>query len=298
MSNKDETQINTIKPRSVRLSDETAEDFKRIAEQIGGNQQHALSELIRVYDSQIEKNTLIAGADLLEAFENYQAKNHDLFVQTLKLRNDATELAKVEFAKQLDSKDETIISLQNELKNSLADKLASEQKAESIQAKFDHFNDLAEISNQKLKEGKEKAEAEVESLKATIEELKADRNRIASSESEIRRLYDANVSNTSKLQKEIESLRATEGPIKDNLGKVTAENKILIAECNQAKQRVLELKKDIESLKTSHAAELELIRTQTELKLKNELNEQLLRKQEEIDKIKDKYVSMIENTKK
>ena len=47
----------------MRLTDETFDYIKKLAAQLGGNQQHALSELLRVYEGQVEKESLPAGAE-------------------------------------------------------------------------------------------------------------------------------------------------------------------------------------------------------------------------------------------
>ena len=60
MSNKEvlkeeRTADDITKPRTMRLTDETFDYIKKLAAQLGGNQQHALSELLSVYEGQIEK---------------------------------------------------------------------------------------------------------------------------------------------------------------------------------------------------------------------------------------------------
>ena len=41
-----------LKPKSFRITDETADAFKQISAEIGGNQQEALAKLIETYEFQ------------------------------------------------------------------------------------------------------------------------------------------------------------------------------------------------------------------------------------------------------
>lgn len=47
-----------LKPKSFRITDETAEAFKQISTEIGGNQQEALAKLIEAYEFQKGKAIL------------------------------------------------------------------------------------------------------------------------------------------------------------------------------------------------------------------------------------------------
>lgn len=47
-----------LKPKSFRIDDATADRFKEIAAQIGGNQQETLSKLIEAYEFQEAKQSL------------------------------------------------------------------------------------------------------------------------------------------------------------------------------------------------------------------------------------------------
>ena len=57
-----------LKPKSFRINDETAEKFKEISMNIGGNQQETLSKLIEAYEFQAGKAVLTEKKADIEQF--------------------------------------------------------------------------------------------------------------------------------------------------------------------------------------------------------------------------------------
>ena len=280
----------TTKPRTMRLTDETFDYIKKLAAQLGGNQQHAVSELLRVYEGQVEKDSLPAGAEQLEEFENYQAKMHDIFMDLIRSRNDAAELARVDYAKQLDTKDEIICELQNSLKDLKSGEGDAKEKAETLSKEYEDLKKDMQDQIDRLKKELKESEEKNDELKKQISSIKEELSEAKESENEIRKRYDERVSASTKLMDEVDELKNRENPLRENISKVASENRILLAENARLSQENQSLRDDIESLKTSHTAEIKLITANVELKAKNDAYKELLAE-------KDKYSQLIEKIK-
>ena len=264
MSNKEATKEertvdDTTKPRTMRLTDETFEYIKKLAAQLGGNQQHAVSELLRVYEGQIEKDALPAGAEQLEEFEKYQAKMHDIFMDLIRSRNDAADLARVDFAKQLDTKDDIICELQKNLKDLKAGEDGAAEKAESLRKENDELKQKMQDEIEHLKEELEKSKEECNELKEQVSSIKEELAEAKKNESDIRKLYNERVASSVKLMDEVEELKNKENPLRENISKVASENRVLVAENARLTQENKSLRDDIESMRTSHTAEIKLV---------------------------------------
>ncbi|WP_027208862.1 hypothetical protein [Butyrivibrio hungatei] len=284
------TVDDTTKPRTMRLTDETFEYIKKLAAQLGGNQQHAVSELLRVYEGQIEKDALPAGAEQLEEFEKYQAKMHDIFMDLIRSRNDAADLARVDFAKQLDTKDDIICELQKNLKDIKAGEDGAAEKAESLRKENDELKQKMQDEIEHLKEELEKSKEECNELKEQVSSIKEELAEAKKNESDIRKLYDERVASSVKLMDEVEELKNKENPLRENISKVASENRVLVAENARLTQENKTLRDDIESMRTSHTAEIKLVTANAELKAKNDAYKELLAE-------KDRYSQLVEQIK-
>lgn len=100
--------------RSFRITDTTAEKFKEIAGEIGGNQQQALAKLIEVYEMQQGKALLVDKRGDIETFENYINAVTRMYMQALEENQNVNTLVRTEFEAQLKSKDSYIQDLQEQ----------------------------------------------------------------------------------------------------------------------------------------------------------------------------------------
>ena len=116
-----------LKPKSFRITTETHEKFKEIANTIGGNQQLALERLIQVYELEQSKTILGGKAESIEQFQQYATKLVSLYTESLEHQENQAELIREEFKRELMSKDEIIIGLQAEIKDlKIMEEVASE----------------------------------------------------------------------------------------------------------------------------------------------------------------------------
>ena len=104
-----------LKPKSFRIDDETAEKFKEISSNTGGNQQETMQLLINAYYMQTQKAGLIEHKASIEEFERYVTSIIAMYTQSLQANHDMKESVMQEFDALLKSKDATICDLQSQL---------------------------------------------------------------------------------------------------------------------------------------------------------------------------------------
>lgn len=105
----------TLKPKSFRIDEETAEKFRQITGQLGGNQQTAMAKLIEAYEFQAGKAVLAEKKADIDQFERYVTAITRMYMGSLEANQNITETVRTEFDAQLKSKDATIRDLQERL---------------------------------------------------------------------------------------------------------------------------------------------------------------------------------------
>ena len=128
-----------LKPKSFRIDDATADRFKEIAAQIGGNQQETLSKLIEAYEFQGGKAVLTEKKADIDQFEKYVNALTRMFMGSLEDNQNITATVRTEFEAQLKSKDTVIQDLQEKLQTA---KQAKEQAESNEKAAQDEQNRL------------------------------------------------------------------------------------------------------------------------------------------------------------
>ena len=118
-----------LKPKSFRIDDATADKFKEISSDIGGNQQETLAKLIEAYEFQAGKAILTDKKDDIELFEKYVNAVTRMFMGALEDNQNVTETVRTEFDALLKSKDATIQDLQDKIKVAKTCQQESDEKA-------------------------------------------------------------------------------------------------------------------------------------------------------------------------
>ena len=106
----------TLKPKSFRINDETADKFKEISTTIGGNQQETLAKLIESYEFQSGKAILTDRKADIDQFERYVTALTRMYMGSLEDNQNITDTVRTEFDALLKSKDATIQDLQERVK--------------------------------------------------------------------------------------------------------------------------------------------------------------------------------------
>lgn len=138
-----------LKPKSFRITTETHEKFKEIANTIGGNQQLALERLIQVYELEQSKTVLTGKAESIEQFQQYATKLVSLYTESMEYQQNQADLIREEFKRELTSKDEIIIQLQAEIKDlKIAEEVATESCVELDAKNKDLKKNLEQMERQ------------------------------------------------------------------------------------------------------------------------------------------------------
>lgn len=125
------SENNELKPKSFRITTETHEKFKEIANSIGGNQQLALERLIQVYEMEQGKAVLPEKAESIEKFEQYATKLVSMYIESMEHQQNQAELIREEFKRKLESQQNIIEKLQKDLEEAeFSEKLARDSRRE------------------------------------------------------------------------------------------------------------------------------------------------------------------------
>lgn len=120
-----------LKPKSFRITEETAEAFRKITEEIKGNQQVALAKLIETYELQRGKEVLQERTADIEQFENHVTALTRMYMGVLEDSQQLTQTIRMEFAAQLQLKDTTIQNLNDQLNDAKKAKTEAEENVKS-----------------------------------------------------------------------------------------------------------------------------------------------------------------------
>lgn len=284
-----------LKPKSFRIDDDTADKFKEIALQIGGNQQETLAKLIETYEFQSGKAVLAERKADIEQFEKYVAALTRMFMGVLEDNQNVTSTVRTEFEALLQSKDMTIQELQSQLTVAKQIKSEAEGRAKSYADENDRLS-------KEILSLKSESELKIKNMQAMLDDKQNLNKALTDSCNSLKNNIDAMTSEYEKL-----------ADIQKELASTTAERDSLRAEKEQAEkflnQALSEHKKAVTDLKEHENEVLKHCREQSQLELDKALLErdrkfqeqlQVLNesKQAEIDKYQAKYFELLEKNSK
>lgn len=284
-----------LKPKSFRIDDDTADKFKEIALQIGGNQQETLAKLIETYEFQSGKAVLAERKADIEQFEKYVAALTRMFMGVLEDNQNVTSTVRTEFEALLQSKDMTIQELQSQLTVAKQIKSEAEGRAKSYADENDRLS-------KEILSLKSESELKIKNMQAMLDDKQNLNKALTDSCNSLKNNIDAMTSEYEKL-----------ADIQKELASTTAERDSLRAEKEQAErllnQALSEHKKTVTDLKEHENEALKHCREQAQLELDKALLErdrkfqeqlQVLNesKQAEIDKYQAKYFELLEKNSK
>lgn len=248
----------TLKPKSFRINDETADKFKEISSNIGGNQQEALAKLIEAYEFQSGKAILTDKKADIEQFERYVTALTRMYMSSLEDNQNITDTVRTEFDALLKSKDATIQDLQERVKEA---KQKQEEATEQAKAAADMNTHL----NSEMQKLKEESVTKISALEQQLADKELLNRALIASESDLKTRVEEMSDKQSKL---------------DEIGKQLAS---VTSERDAAKYRISEIQ-------IKH--EKELLQVEKE---HNELIQKLKeQKQAEIDSYQSKYLELLE----
>ena len=260
---------NSMKTRSIRADETVLNKFKELSEQFD-NQSDCLNSLITAYELNNSKHILTEVKTDITDFETHLNSIQQAFLHSLELNAGAEERIRQEFKRQLESKDNSIINLQEQL--------------EEMKLQVEIANNRVEAINNELTEKKIEIELQHNDsvdLRNTIAQL----NYEIDSKQEIISTLTERIPDTKELESKVAELN-------QSLEEKAAQLKI-----NSAKIEELEtLNKNIQREKEIEFKELKLnlreeYQEQLE-KINSDHNNTILRLNEKIDRLQDKITEL------
>ena len=106
---------NKPQPKAFRITEETSEKFKEIAQTLGANQQQTMAKLIEVYEAEIGRESMPEMRENIDMFEGYMRVATSMYMQALETNQNMRTLVRTEYEAQLKSKDKVIEDLQKKM---------------------------------------------------------------------------------------------------------------------------------------------------------------------------------------
>ena len=284
----------TLKPKSFRIDDETAEKFKEISAIIGGNQQETLAKLIEAFEFQSGKAILTEKKSDIEQFEKYVNALTRMYMGSLEDNQNITETVRTEFEALLKSKDTIIQDLQAQLKVAKQLKEESNVKAATCISENSRLNEyiksLQNEYNSKL-DDMESMLLDKESLNKTlIDSCNTMRSQISVMTKESEEIKELR-KKLADVTLERDSLLIHKEEDRKTLEKVNKEYEGIIADLKQRSNASLEQCKEQMQITLDKAV------LETERKHQEQLQILKEQKQAEIDKYQQKYFELLEQLK-
>lgn len=288
--NKEITESKDLKPKSFRITDETAEEFRDISTQIGGSQQDTFEELIKAYKRKTNKEALPEWGGDIKKFERYTNNLVEMYISTLKANQDLEETIQKNFGKQLNAKEKTIMDLQEKLDT------AEQSKKEAIsQSKIDadekiRLNDY--ISNLKK---------DYDTRLTDMETMLSDKDNLNKTLMDSCNDLKVKIAGMKEVVEQAEKLKRELEGLKKDYKRALDEKSELNRQLNQNQETISELKQhesdSLLLLKEQQQLKLEKAVLELEKQYQKQIQELKVEKQEEVDKYQQKYLDLLEQMK-
>lgn len=295
MSNKEKKQA-----KAFRLTEETADKFKEIAQDMGANQQQALARLIEVYETEMGKESFPEMREDIDTFEGYIHAAANMYMQALESVQNMRALVRTEYDAQLKSKDKSIAELQEKVE--LSNKVVKEvsDKENDYKAQINELNEELDNLKKSLDEERENFKDKLNESTRTYIALSNSYDKLQLSETETKSMLSKFMNENQDLKIENKQFAEERQSFDLKLQELIRENQTLASELEREKQRFEEEKKRQEdkfenfknSVQTKYQLELQIKVNELQNSHKNELDE--LRK--ELDKYKELYYQAIIDT--
>lgn len=283
-----------VKPKSFRIDDETADKFKKIATDIGGNQQQTLSKLIEAYEFQSGKAVLIDKKADIEEFENYITAITRKYMDSLEDNQNLSQTIRTEFEAQLKSKDTTIQDLQSQLTTAKQLKEDATTKARTHADENVRLNSVIDNLSNEFNAKMDDMQAMLADKDSLNKALTDSCNSLKSEAAGLREAAEQTAtlrSELEQLQKEHDKTTQAFADLQRQLKQEQASHEKAIADLKQHEADALE-----------HAQEqAQLAQDKAVLKVERKYQDQIQKlksdSQAEVDKYQQKYFELLEQLK-
>lgn len=297
------------KPKSFRIDDATAEQFKKIAAETGGNQQEVMAKLIEAYELQKAKAIIPGKINEIEKFEKYTSILIRMYMSALEDNENMAVTVRTEYEAQLTSKDMTIQDLQaqlitakqikenavekaksltDEISKSTADRERAEKEfvsriknLETMLADKEKLNNTLTDACAELREKAEKSKADADAYYETAKELDAANQRYDKAANEISALKKEN-------EQQLAQLEQAKIHEQEELKRISAEHKLQLDQTKTHEQE------ELKRVNAAHKLQLDQTLLDLERKHHQEIQKIEKEKQDEINLYQKKYLALLE----
>lgn len=242
-----------IKQTNFRISTESADAFRAFCEEQGVNQAQGFDHLLEVLALDKAKSSIRSRETEIANFEQHAKALISAYLHSLELNENAEARIKEQFTTQIETQTRTIAEYQaeiTELKHQL-------EEAISLAEGFQTDYTALQITISDVEEKRNRAEAELETIKEEREKQLADKNSIIT-------MLSAKLTDAEDKANEHDTLKAQIIALQADLTNALQTIKDNVKDAEIAQERAV--RKAEKSLETEHRKELERLRSQnTEL---------------------------------
>lgn len=284
---------NKTQPKAFRITEETAEKFKEIAQSLGANQQQALAKLIEVYEMESGKESLPEMRENINTFEGYIHAATNMYLQSLEVNQNMRALVRAEFESLLKSKDTTIGELQERVQKAETAAQNAIGKEKDYQNTITKLKKEVETLEKKAETTRSEAKEQLETLQNKYNTLNNAYEKLQASNKDLQSMLSSFMKECEKLKTENTCLLEEKRKTEDTLLELTYKKEALLTELQKANQKtedeLLRQKEVFEYQTAKLEMEYQLLIQKNENELKETQKKEVDQLRKELDKYKDLY---------
>lgn len=283
------------KVTSMRLNEEDLELFKDFAKENGLSQQQAFNSLIALAELEKAKDILGDRAKSIDTFRDTINRTLGMYVNALEENTTAEQTIREELSKELQTKDNTITNLYDQLQEAKDNNKTLEDKYNNSQA-----------ASNILREACDDLKSNIENLQSQLDIANRNNNTLQDQLTEYKEYKNIN----KQLQQKLEQLNVNVSNKDKTISELENSNKQLqdkIKNDNDMidfyKSNNLELKENIKTLESKHDKQMDNIKAEHEKvlqdqikvikeQLNNKYDVEIAKKDLEIEKLKNEVANL------
>jgi len=284
---------NKTMPKAMRLTEETSEKFRIIAQDLGANQEQAMAKLIEVYEIELGRSAIPEARENIDTFEGYMRAAINMYMQSLENNQNMRALVRTEFESQLKTKDGIIEELHTRAKDAEQRAKAASDKEYSYISEIKALKDELETKENELQTAKAESAKNFADLEVVYRTFESTSERLRESEEKAKLTIAEHVAENNKLKEENDSLRNTNRELDVTIFNMGRENVELETKLEQAQQSLREERAsradEVGQYRKTVELEHKLALTELENALTTQYMSEIEGLRKELDKYKDLY---------
>lgn len=276
-------------PKAFRITEETANKFKEIAQELGGNQQQTLAKLIEVYEMENGKEALPEMREQIDTFDGHLHALSALFLQILETNHSMRSQVRTEYQAQLDSKDRTIIELQERLKEAEEGMKEWKKKEAEYEAQLTSGADELKRLQKELEQEQKNAAKLEEEFKKKEQTCEREQKRIQDAEAEVRASLTSFMKDNKLLKEENDRLRSQAKELDVQIFNLGRENEARRMELEKNALQISRHEEEVAASLERQETEHQLALQKREMELKDQFYAREEKLRAELDQYKEFY---------